>query len=476
MADTHILAADHKDADRRTPAAESAPSAGEALPAALIPRVVSHPAATARGNGPVRAAAIQRMQQTQGNRATRQFLQRQTAATPTGPGPGNNAVAPTPAPAAAPSTPIHIAVALQPTQADITRDAARYLNHDLRTALQHTQTMLGSSSRWQQLWTDIGEGTRLATQDDATMLGTAIYTNNLEFGRRAADHARARQSVGGTAGALQVGRHIPFEHGTNPVTQIQAISQDVAEHGLPAAPGAVAPPAATAVTSPPTAAVAPAATAPPTVAPTTAPPANITELAVFTHGIATAMDLGSLGWAGVARLEGPLSAYLAPSVAVQLYGCSTAAGDNSFAAQFAEALAHDHHDARVFGHTVAGHTTTNSQGREFVAQADQTGPATDRTNYQVVFAADYIQTETVRLVTALGAAADDVARVLPATSRAWLRAAWSRLQGPGGLASYTMGFDRDGTVQAIRTVWEQDNAGAAAVRRALAPRRGATPH
>ncbi|MDQ2805618.1 MAG: hypothetical protein M3Z04_01665 [Chloroflexota bacterium] len=457
-----------------SPVSETTGGLGEGFAQAL--GVLAHTVPGSRGNGPARAAAVQRMQQTHGNRATQQFLQRQSAAAPAaGSAPGDKTVAAPPA-AAAPPTPIHIAIALQPTQADIAHAAAGYLNKDLRTLLQHTATMLGATSQWKRLQADIGEGTRLATQDDATALGTAAYANNLEFGRQATDHARARQSVGGAPGALQVGRHIPFEHGTNPVTQIQAISRDVAEHGLPVAPGASTAPAAT----PPAPATTPA---PATPAPTTATPAptapgNITELAVFTHGIAQAMDLGSLGWVGAARLEGPLQAYLAPSVAVQLYGCTAAAGANSFAEQFATALAHDHHDARVFGHTVAGHTTTNSQGREFVAQADQTDPAAAHTNYQAVFAADYIQTETARLVTALGATAEDVTRVLPQTSQRWLLATWPRLHGPGGgLAAYTMGFDRDGTVQAIHAVWEQEGEGAAAVRRALAvARRTAVPH
>src|SRR4051794_34401530 len=66
-----------------TPAAQQTGPAGEGLLPDLggvAPEtVLSEPAIGGRGNGPVRAAAVQRMQQTYGNRATRRFLQRTPA-------------------------------------------------------------------------------------------------------------------------------------------------------------------------------------------------------------------------------------------------------------------------------------------------------------------------------------------------------------------------------------------------------------
>jgi hypothetical protein len=49
---------------------------GVAYPAGALPQLLSHPNIGGQGNSEVRAAAVQRMQQTHGNRATRQFLQR----------------------------------------------------------------------------------------------------------------------------------------------------------------------------------------------------------------------------------------------------------------------------------------------------------------------------------------------------------------------------------------------------------------
>ena len=49
---------------------------GDAYPAGGLPQLLSHPGIGGQGNSEVRAAAVQRMQQNYGNRATRRFLQR----------------------------------------------------------------------------------------------------------------------------------------------------------------------------------------------------------------------------------------------------------------------------------------------------------------------------------------------------------------------------------------------------------------
>ncbi|HEX9988876.1 MAG TPA: hypothetical protein VGE45_10430 [Chloroflexia bacterium] len=54
----------------------SASEADVAYPAGALPQLLSHPNIGGQGNREVRAAAVQRMQQTHGNRATRRFLQR----------------------------------------------------------------------------------------------------------------------------------------------------------------------------------------------------------------------------------------------------------------------------------------------------------------------------------------------------------------------------------------------------------------
>ncbi len=56
--------------------AGSTSQADVAYPAGALPQLLSHPSIGRGGNSEVRAAAVQRMQQTHGNRATRRFLQR----------------------------------------------------------------------------------------------------------------------------------------------------------------------------------------------------------------------------------------------------------------------------------------------------------------------------------------------------------------------------------------------------------------
>src|SRR4029079_15442843 len=150
-------------------------------------------------------------------------------------------------------------------------------------------------------------------------------------------HAAQRKTIGGSPGALAVGKHMAFDEATGkPIEAIKAVSTEI---------GSLAPAAGATGTPAPGGSDAGATGAP---APTAAP-ANIAEIAFFTHGISTNIGLSKDGWMNGGAVAAALGPFTTPSVQVQVYGCSAAGGKDSFAETLATALAKAGHKARVFG-------------------------------------------------------------------------------------------------------------------------------
>jgi hypothetical protein len=191
---------------------------------------------------------------------------------------------------------------------------------------------------------------------DAEALARWKYANDSAFARWGEAHATRRQA---TDLSGRPGRAVIFHNDDDPIGVVQQISLSRA-----------------APSSTPTA---------------QATPHNIEELAIFTHGTPDTIQLPGRGVSDNPRLLAQrLTAYLAPSVQIQIYGCSAASGRNSYLERLTEALA-PHHEVRGFGHTGAGRADTFTGGREFVAGPTQPD-ATSQVNADIFFPPDFQQT------------------------------------------------------------------------------------
>ncbi|HEU4726503.1 MAG TPA: DUF4157 domain-containing protein [Kofleriaceae bacterium] len=368
---------------------------------------------------------------------------------------------------------IRVAVGYFSSAADVAANAASYQSHKLKDVLAWGNVKpAGDHPLIKKVVAQIAAGTSNpeanTTAADADLIARGVQGNNTEFGHRATIHATQRKTIGGTAGALTVGKHIPFDESAGkPIEAIQAVS---------AAIGSLAP--------------APAPSSGTTPAPSTgAPAANIAEVAFFTHGVSKNIGLGKDGWMNGTAVAGKLGAHATPSVQVLVYGCSAAEGKDSFAETLATALAKAGHKARVFGHTSAGPATVNADGREFTAEPDGAGGAKvkDETDYEMVFTIDFRNAEMAPVAAALsidltkGAMYDGwtsnqsaVFGGISKVSKTWLAHGLSKFVGAGGLAganedgtksteeaAYTIGTSKDPTVAALRREWQLYRASAA---------------
>ena len=403
---------------------------------------------------------------------------------------------------------IHVVIARQSVEDDIPVMAAGMMrrHQTLAQVLAGARAPIGGSREWQTL-NGLGDDIKgqPLTSDQATQLATAHYRNNREFMNQAPRAARAQQAVGGSPDAPVIGAPIPFLNTDNPLRLVEAMS--VAARDLaattgatgagPASPGATAEtPAAPAApgggehsgaAAPPSSgAAAPAAPAharrgrPAHVVPHTQ---NIAELSIFTHGSHGAIELGSMGWANAGTVSAGLSAMLAPGVRINLYACSAASGDGSFAENLAENLARDQdnpHTADVFGHTTYGNTATLAAGRHFHADAGAGAEATSTTNWQLVFDQTFIAEQAAAISTALiaehpEATPEHLVSVIrnDDCGPRWLSGALQRVQiemrgrGEGTQqlpAAFVIGMDPDRARDAVREHWRLPEQGQTTVR------------
>ncbi|HMG57012.1 MAG TPA: DUF4157 domain-containing protein [Kofleriaceae bacterium] len=381
---------------------------------------------------------------------------------------------------------IRVAVGYYSSATDIAANAASYKSHKLKEVLTWGNVKpAGDHPLIKKVVAQIAAGISNpelnTTTADADAIANGVAGNNTEFGRRATIHGTQRKTIGGTAGALVVGKHIAFDESSGkPIEAIQAVSAAIGSLAPSAAPGATPTPGAGATPSP-GATGAPAATA--------APAANIAEVAFFTHGISTNIGLGKDGWMSGPSVAAKLGAYATPSVQVLVYGCSAAGGKDSFAETLATALAKAGHKARVFGHTSAGPATVNADGREFTAESDGAGGAkvSNATDYEMVFTSDF---QTAEMGPVAGDLAIDLTKgsmydgwssnqyavfaLIGKVSKTWLSGGLSKVVASGGLAganddgsksseeaAYTLGISKDPTVAALRKEWQAYRSSAA---------------
>lgn len=368
-------------------------------------------------------------------------------------------------------TGLRVAVGYYSSATDIAANAASYQTHKLKDVLGWGNVKpAGDHPLIKKVVAQIAAGTSdpeaNTTAADADAIAHGVAGNNEEFGRRATTHAAQRKAIGGTAGALVVGKHMAFDESAGkPIEAIKAVSTAI---------GSLSPAATPATPGAPAAAAA---------------PANISEVAFFTHGVSANIGLSKDGWMNGGAVAAALGPYTTPSVQVLVYGCSAAGGKDSFAETLATALAKAGHKARVFGHTSAGPATVNADGREFTAESDGAGGAkvTSATDHDMVFPSDFQTAEMPPVATDLGidltkgswydgwtsnqyAVADAIAKA----SKSWLYSGLSKVVKSGGLAganddgsasseeaAYTLGTSRNPTVAALRKAWQAYRASAA---------------
>jgi hypothetical protein len=188
------------------------------------------------------------------------------------------------------------------------------------------------------------------------------------------------------------------------------------------------------------------------------------------------MGFGAAGWLGGEAVAGKIAQYAAPQISVQLYGCSSAAKDKesdpnemSFAQALTSKLGEQGHDSRVFGHTSAGPTVDNPDGREFATTTDGHGGYVMLTekNYDICFPSSFVASETTRLAAALSSTEDIVGGVFEPVARRWTTGALSRVpvaSAGGKKALYVIGFDRAATIAAIQADWQTATQGEAAIK------------
>lgn len=364
------------------------------------------------------------------------------------------------------------------------RIAGRYIGRTLGFMLDRCRTQLGHLAGFRRVANGADRERVLTSADTAifTAIAEGVATNDNAFRNWGTAHARSRNAIGP---GLVVGQPVLYSESDDPLLALEAIA--VAARAT--ADGAPAP----AASAPVPAAPGPGAQAQtggsqtPGEQPTAPTPApgrrrrrvaalastrNVAELAIFTHGWHDGVAIGR-GEAPGNELAARLSPACANGVNIQLFACSAASGDDSFAERLAAGLAQTGHDARVFGHTSAGRADTNGNGREFSARAGEQR-AHGATNFQVVFDEAYIQAQARRLTTELqghDAAAVEQAmrRVLPH----WNAVAMARVRvtprGGGTPKPGTMaiGYARQETIDAVRRDWEQPSQGLETVRNAL---------
>jgi hypothetical protein len=317
---------------------------------------------------------------------------------------------------------ITVAIALLPT--DVDQVASRlFARHEMLGAvLQRNSRQLIRHPATTRLRASFAQGDHVVTQQDAHDVAEVLAANDRAFVRAADAFAHGHVVVGGDPSAPTVGRPIHFGEHDNAVNMVRTLSQHVGQ--LPGGSGG----------------------------------GNIRHLAIFTHGWETGLRLGTFHGDANAFVSA-LGGTLTHDVTVGMYGCSAAGGDHSFAQGVTEGLAQAGHDARVFGHETAAHTTMNSQGREFRAHAGQTGPATGHTNAEMVFTPSFRAEQIDALTTQLGAQRADVERVFDTASHDWLTGAMHRIPVPGGQrAAFHIGFDPDGAVAACQAAWRTEGA------------------
>ncbi|MGP1375810.1 MAG: hypothetical protein ACTS3T_23490 [Almyronema sp.] len=340
---------------------------------------------------------------------------------------------------------ISLTLSLRPDPAEMADHATRLQTMTWDQVLSRYQGRIGRNPRFQRAVALFRARQSSATASEssdplspnaaeAQLIGQALYQNDREFSTQAIPHAQSRRSIGGTARELEVGVPIFFTQAEDPMAKVRSVSAAVSEQSVERC---------------------------------LERPANIRELAIFTHGTQQHMSLGTQGSASGSTIAGLLADYLTPHVQIQLYGCSAAGGEDSFAEQLATTLAEHGHSARVFGHTTPKHTTRNPDGREFVATPEgaEGVQVSEADTWAACFTPAFLAAETTRLAAALSVDEAEVAGVMEPVSSGWLyggsgrRAALQRVLLDGQMAAYTLGFERDRTLQELRAFWQQPAEG-----------------
>jgi hypothetical protein len=387
---------------------------------------------------------------------------------------------------------IRVVLARQTQDSDVEHTAGELLRgHPTRGAVLgrgSTVAQIGRSDAFRTV--SAHPASEPLTHEDATLLAGAFRQNNREFMGQGTRAAAARSAIGGSPSSPTVGQPLPFLRTEDPLALVEALSVAVRDRAAPAAEPHAAPAAQPNTTPAPADSRGRRA---PHVVPRTQ---NIVELSVFTHGIPSGVELGRLGWPSASAVAGRLSPLLAPDVDINLYACSAASGDDSFAEQLTENLARDPanpHHAHTFGHTTYGNAATLTMGRQFDASA-AAPDATSTTNWRFFFDETYIAAQGERLATRLATEGhayppatvshelrrNEVAvrwlvgdrQTVAALNRAMVDVGGSRLQ-----AAFAIGFEPDAAQAAVRRLWEQDDEGLALLRgwlRAHPPRAAVT--
>lgn len=398
---------------------------------------------------------------------------------------------------------IPVAIYLMPTDVDRAEWVRDFTG---KTVAQAQKKLLGASDNPRALAALAAMATagRAETNsDDAARLAAAKFENDLEFSRLAPGHAAARASVALNGGVLALGQAMAYtrQEPDRWKQNIKGVSDAVGP--LPAVPGAApgsAAPQGAHQTAAEAAGPAPAPAASAAPAPSRGPAPilannhNVSEVAIFTHGGSRSIDLGR--WIGASHVAPFLASAVTGSVNVQLYACS-AGTDGGFGEQLSEQVsAATGGSVNVLGHETAAHTTRNSQGRTFRAQAGR--QTLDVTNFDAIFSAEFLASEATRLADALHAEVAQVQGLLATVALTWLNLAGKATpvdirgapptpgERPGRraptsvTAAQAIGVDFEGTVRLVREAWTAVSEARvrAAIDRAAArarPRRRAAP-
>lgn len=253
---------------------------------------------------------------------------------------------------------IPVSIHLQPTDADKANWTEKMrAQPTISEAIKSMGNTMAKHDRHKHLFARADADTPQTIPED--VISTVVKTkfiNDSEFGNKATGHAQARASVALIGGKIVQGKSMPF---TRQDAEGGAWKDDV--QGVSAAVGPL--PQSKAAATPGGA-------------------ANISELAIFTHGGSQTLDLGSS--ANASDVVSALFQAVAPSINIQVYACNAGGGDldvegntkekpkTSFAEGLAQGLSKKTGgDVSAFSHLDAGHTTDNADGRLFRYSAGQ---------------------------------------------------------------------------------------------------------
>lgn len=379
---------------------------------------------------------------------------------------------------------IRIVLARQHHESDIDHDAnslmagVRAHQTTLGTVLQRLAGQLGDVPLFSGLEGSATAAERGAplTPAHARIIATAMFNNNAEFMNQAPRVANAHHAVGGEPSSPTIGAVIPFLRTQDPLALAEAMAVAIQQRGAAQQP---APGQPAAQPAPHGRHVVPATR-------------NLAEVSIFTHGIPSGIELGSLGFAGAATVSARLSPLLTPNVRLNIYACAAAQGEHSFVQTLTEDLARDGanpHTADVFGHTEYGNTATITSGKQFHADAGQTTDAHGTSNWYLIFDAPFVTEQAAAISARLIDERPDatpalVERIIRRDGPHWLT--WPSYQGRSAalhratvtldgargsnqrmLAAFAVGIEPTLSRDAVRALWRDDAEGLAMVRSGL---------